>query len=411
MKILIASFWPLPQTGGIWSYVKELRQGLIQMGHKVDILSNHQTWKKYYLLNTNQVLHKEYIKDYVTNVITPQYHFINKDAAAIINQEAERYSFELAASFFDLQKYDLIHTQDIISARALSRVKPKDVPLLTTIHGCRLTEYLIHVRKADSESDFIKMKQSIFSRYLALEENLGIISSDLTIVPSNWLKNVLIKEYSVSDQQISVIPYGIDINQFIQKMEQPSRIPSFSGNYVIGCIARLDRVKGHITLLEALAKLKQERSDWVCWLIGEGSLRRELKLKTKQLGLQHHILFLGNQSDIPSILKQMDIFVLPSLQDNYPFALMEAMASGKPVVVTDAGGMPEMVTDNKTGLISPKGDSSRLYTNIKRLVESEALRKHLANQAKEWSRSHWKIEQMIHDTAAVYQQLRERKQE
>jgi glycosyltransferase involved in cell wall biosynthesis len=140
---------------------------------------------------------------------------------------------------------------------------------------------------------------------------------------------------------------------------------------VIACAARLSEEKGHKYLLEALAKLKQERNDWVCWLMGDGKLREELEQQTKELNLEQQVLFMGKQQNVPALLKMVDICVLPSIQDNLPFAVMEAQLAGKPMIVTDAGGLPEMVQHQVNGLVAKAGDSESIYQNIKVMMDNK----------------------------------------
>ncbi|MEH7380602.1 glycosyltransferase family 4 protein [Bacillus sp. JJ1533] len=407
MKILLATFWPLPQVGGVWSYVQGLYQALINLDYEVDILSQHPIEKKYYIINDGRSINKAIITNSVQKIIQPFFNSSHPDMHLITRHETERYGFEAAAAYFGLNKYDLIHTQDVISTRALSRVKPKETPLISTLHGCYTFEYIRHVKKAVTESELQKWKQTIISRYLATKEHYGAVSSDVTIVPTLWLKNLLTTEFNIPDKQVNVVPYGIDIKHFMKKMEEQSEPSPPKANFIIGCPARLDRVKGHKFLLEALAKLKHHRNDWICWFIGNGSLLKELKTTAKYWGIEEHIAFLGTRNDVPALLKQLDLIVLPSLQDNHPFALMEAQIAGKPIVTTDAGGIPEMVTHYKTGLISPKGESDILYQNIKRVIENKKLSNRLSAAAKEQAMNNWPIDRMINRTLEIYRRLTE----
>ncbi|WP_231571056.1 glycosyltransferase family 4 protein [Gordoniibacillus kamchatkensis] len=177
---------------------------------------------------------------------------------------------------------------------------------------------------------------------------------------------------------------------------------------VLVCPARLVHVKGHKHLFEALALLKGERSDWVCWLLGDGPLRDELTQQCRALGLGEHVQFLGTRSDVPAILGSADVFVLPSLQENLPFSVMEAQIAGKAIVVSDAGGIPEMVEHGTTGLISPAGQSEPMFHNLKRVLADDVLRKRLGEQAKQWAMHHWSIETMMKKTLDVYDSVIQR---
>jgi glycosyltransferase involved in cell wall biosynthesis len=198
------------------------------------------------MVNTGKSIDKSKIKDPIYDNMIKYFARQRKDVPEWIRwREIERYSYEAAAVYFGLEKYDLIHAQDIVSARALWRVKPKRTPMISTIHGCLATEFI--------HSGEVKNKQTQEWTYAMTEEYFGIISSQLTIVPTQWLKNLQIAEFFAPDQQIKVIPYGMDIPNFLARAENRSLLSAPKSKKLLVCPARLVPVKGHKTLLEALA--------------------------------------------------------------------------------------------------------------------------------------------------------------
>lgn len=393
MRILLATYWHLPHVGGVSAYVSDLQRKLVNIGHEVDVLAHHPDMKKYYMLNNGRFLEKSIVKELIYEKVLGLFnHDLPQVDDWIRWREIERYSYEAAATAFGLARYDVIHSQDIVSTRALWRVKPKDVPLIATIHGCLATEYLV--------SGEIQDRDSLPWAYAATEEYYGATSSETTIVPTDWLKRLYIDQFKVPEDHLQVIPYGMDIDRFLQKAGQQPK-PTATKK-VISCPARLVPVKGHKHLLDALARLRDERTDWVCWVIGDGPLRIELEQQRHQLELDDHVIFFGDRQDVPSLLRQTDIFVLPSRQDNQPFSIMEAQITGTPVVVSDAGGIPEMVVHGQTGLISPAGDPERLYQNLKKMVADEEFRKEIAQRGKERGMVQWDLETMVTRTLDVY---------
>jgi glycosyltransferase involved in cell wall biosynthesis len=280
-------------------------------------------------------------------------------------------------------------------------VKPERTPMLSTIHGCLATEYI--------HSGEIKNTNSQEWRYSSKEEHYGASSSHLTIVPTQWLKNVLSFDFRVPEDHIKVIPYGMDIDSFTRKMEAETSLTRPFNKKLLICPARLVPVKGHKTLLEALAMLKKVRTDWVCWMLGDGTLRDSLTEQARRLNLQHDVLFLGDRNDLPAIMKFADILVLPSLQDNQPFSIMEAQIAGKAIVASDAGGIPEMVEHGQTGLIFPKGDSKALYSHLNKVLSNDELRNRLGRNAQNWGRTHWSLGMRIGQTLQTYEQVMARK--
>lgn len=406
MKILIVSSWGLPHVGGVNTFVNQLKKGLEQTGHEVDIFCKTPDGQGYYFPNKSLFLRKSKLLPPISEKVTRYFdlHLPGLDPW-ILMSEIDRYCFEAAASYFGLHKYDLIHTQDIISTHAISRIKPHKTPLVATIHGCLAMEWFVNLKEMGlPEQD----QNSLLWHYSANREFIGGTSSDLTMIPSNWLKQTMSQGFTVPTEHLTIAPYGIDVDQFMQSMSLPTEILKPPDKKVIICPARLDIVKGHVHLLHALAKLKAERTDWVCWLVGNGQLEEELKRRTQLLGLDDHVLFLGGRGDVPALINQADLFVLPSVQDNQPYAVMEAQIAGKPVIVSNAGGIPEMVAHMLTGLVTQAGDSEQLYNHLKMALEDERLCQRLGGNAQLWARHYWSLPVMTARIVDVYQRVLEK---
>ncbi|WP_053371898.1 glycosyltransferase family 4 protein [Paenibacillus sp. FJAT-27812] len=407
MRILIACSWSLPHAGGVNTYVNQLAKGLQLAGHHVDIFSSTPDGLGFYIPSRDLFIDKSKLRAFIANQ-TNRYmnHHLPGIDPWIKQSEIERYCIEAAAMYFGLSEYDIIHAQDIVSAHALSRVKPAHTPLVTTIHGCLAKEWFVKIKQmglTDQDTN------SPLWHYSTIRENLGAIVSDVTISPSQWLKNVLVNEFSVPEHHIVVSHYGFDIDEFQQHMmrDSVSAIAKPDAKKVFMCPARFDVVKGHIHLIHALAKLKEERSDWVCWLVGEGYLRQDLMQTANQLGLADHVIFTGNRDDVPALIRQADFIVLPSMQDNQPFAIIEAQIAGKLVITSDAGGIPEMVTPSVTGLVFHAGDIDQLHFCLRSAMEADSTAlSGMAIHAKQWGENHWALPAMASRTLELYELAR-----
>lgn len=365
MKILITSKI-YPGIIGVSTYIEQLVQGLKHQGHHVDLFLHNPFLNNPRKINQN-ALYNHYIANY-----------------------------QFAAAHLPFAQYDIVHSQGIIPTISISRILPKHIPLVNSLHGALAFNMLIN--------GGLRKNSHSWHQRLNIESR-AVSSSDICIVGSKWLQNVLLQDYRVPEnQQFAIVPYGLNIEEFMNKMQMPPLISKPIDKYVIACTARLVPLKGHKYLLDALARLKRHRQDWVCWLIGDGHLLNQLKLQANRLNLQDYIKFLGNQNNVAALLNQADLFVFPSLLDNFPYGVMEAQIAGVPVIVTDTGGIPEMVHDGASGLISPKYNSDLLFQNIITLMENANLREVLANNAKNWAMTNWAQEKMITNTIAVYQQ-------
>jgi glycosyltransferase involved in cell wall biosynthesis len=136
--------------------------------------------------------------------------------------------------------------------------------------------------------------------------------------------------------------------------------------------AGLRPVQGHEHLLAALALLKPSYPGLRCLLTGDGPRRQDLEELTRRLGLEEHVVFLGWQGNVASLLDQVDLFVLSSTSEGQSNAILEAMAAGLPVVATDVGGNPDTVESGETGLLAPPGSPERLAEALGELLADPA---------------------------------------
>jgi glycosyltransferase involved in cell wall biosynthesis len=402
LKILLATYWVMPHVGGVKVYLDQITARLRDLGHQVDILAHHPDFNHFHIINTGQIFAKQHVTPYITAKVKAYFAktFPELDDWCI-DMEIGRYSFELAAAYFGLKGYDIIHTQDVYATIAMRRVKPRKVPLVATIHGGIAREMML--------SGMTGIDDSVRWKYCSALEYMGATGSDCTIVPSHWLKQLLATDYGVPKSHMHVINNGMDVGHFIQRMEQPAPFERRLDRKVMICPARLVTIKGQQVLLEALAIVKQERSDWECWLVGDGPNRQEFVQLSLQHGLQDHVHFFGDRDDVPQLLKLADLFIMVSLQDNFPYAVMEAQLAGKPAIVSDAGGIPEMVEHGVNGLISSVGDAGALSANIRRLLEDEALRTSMAEAARSGAQTKWTSERMTQQTLQRYEHALQRK--
>jgi glycosyltransferase involved in cell wall biosynthesis len=135
-------------------------------------------------------------------------------------------------------------------------------------------------------------------------------------------------------------------------------------------VANLRAEKGHAVLLEAIAAGRDAFENIEFVFAGDGPCRAALEAQARELAIDGQIRFLGERHDIPALLAQADLFVLPSLTEAFPNSLLEAMAAGLPVIATRTGGIGELVEDGATGVLVAPGDSGALRDAIKRAMEN-----------------------------------------
>ncbi|MBU5350608.1 glycosyltransferase family 4 protein [Paenibacillus lautus] len=398
MKILLTTIYAYPPRGGLGKYMHELKRGLEKGGHEVEILARHHG--EYYLTKSNgRFLVKIKKSNSRENSLLSSVWVGKKGLKYFKKIQDETKKYFDAVRSIDLNQYQVIHAQEIISASVLNVYTPRSTPVILTLHGCVTAEYYYY--------GFIKPGSSGWN-LLSSFESMVIQQCDKTIVPSRWLLDVC-QKCGIPTGNIQVISNGIDIQAFRRQMNKKTGLSSSSKEKIIICTGRLEKVKGQHVLLDSLAQLKRKRSDWVCWIVGKGGMEKTLKKKSKRLGLGSNVKFLGRREDIPALLKQADIFVIPSLEDNYPYSLMEAQVAGKAIIGSNTGGITEMVDHSKNGLLVPPGNSLALYREMKKLLENPGLRKRMSSKSESWSLKRCSLTTMTKQVLNVYTRAKNNK--
>jgi len=175
----------------------------------------------------------------------------------------------------------------------------------------------------------------------------------------------------------SVIYNGIDLDRFA-----PHPGPSPGAEVVLGCVGRLVPEKGHDLVLRAVHRLRAGGAQVQLHVVGDGALRGALEARARSLGIDDSVRFFGFRSDVAQVLRSMDILVSASSNEGLPLAVIEAMASGLPVVATRVGGVPELVEDGRNGLLVPPGVSGALACAIEKLVRRPDLRAAMGSEGR-----------------------------
>ncbi len=173
---------------------------------------------------------------------------------------------------------------------------------------------------------------------------------------------------------------------------------------VIAMIGRLSEEKGHALFLRGLAPWLKGQSQTRLMIIGGGSLEAALKKLVRDLDIEDHVIFTGHRDDVPSLLSFVDVLVMPSIREGLGYAALEAMAAGCAVAAFAVGGLPEIVQDEVTGLLSPPGDVPHLVGQIERLLTDEALRVRLRENGLRHVRS-FSVETHVDRLVGIYEAL------
>lgn len=233
-------------------------------------------------------------------------------------------------------------------------------------------------------------------------------ADDLVITECNASKSYMVDGLGYPEKKLRTIRNGVDIAGWPISKAARARLRKElrvgDKELLLGTIGRLDYQKGYPYLLEAMAKLRASHPVKLL-VLGEGPLRAELEQLALKLHLGDHVLFAGEVEDIPSWLSALDIFVLASLWEGLPNALLEAMAMGLPVVATSVDGVPEAVSKDISGLLCAPKDSQALFMQLQDLVVDAELRKTLGNGAKMVIQEHFQLSRMLSEYEAAYREV------
>jgi glycosyltransferase involved in cell wall biosynthesis len=170
-------------------------------------------------------------------------------------------------------------------------------------------------------------------------------------------------------------------------------------------IGRLDGYKGVDYLLQGFKTLLSEIDRARLIIVGTGPDETHLHYLTDELGIQGHVAFRGKQENIPGILSETDIFVLPSLSEGMSNVLLEAMACGLPVVATAVGGNSDLISDRYNGILIPPHDSMRVRDALLELLKNDRLARTLGNAARKTIEEQYTMERIADDYVRLYSQI------
>jgi len=287
------------------------------------------------------------------------------------------------------RRISVIHAQDthygalaaIIASGLLG------VPVITHAHGVM---YLFNV--------------GVLSRGVQLlVHKLVMKYSTLTISVSEATKRFLVTQFGAEPRKVPVIPVGIKVQEFASNIGKKPLARQILGinekAFVVGYFGRLSVQKNVKSLLLAVADIVNLKKieNILLLIIGVGDEEQSLKALAKRLGTEKHVIFAGYVESLPIAIQAMDIFVLPSFLEGYPTVVLEAKAAGKAIVASNIPGIPEIIENERTGLLVNPRETSEIEAAILKLYKDPNLTGRLARNALS--------EVTRHDENEVFQQL------
>jgi glycosyltransferase involved in cell wall biosynthesis len=288
--------------------------------------------------------------------------------------------------YFKREKIDLVHTHFSVPG-FIGRLAAwcAGVPVIVhTIHG-----YPYHARSSKTQRWF----------YILLERAVGRIAQIVLSQNRGDMQDAI--RYSiVPRERLRFIGNGICLERFRPPRRRP--VPAVA---TIVCVARMEYVKNHDMLFQALKRLGERGLAWRLQLIGGGELKPEYQALCERLGIADRVEFLGYRDDIPELLARADVSVLTSIKEGVPRAILESMAMGLPVVATRIPGNVDAVRDGETGFLVEVDDVEALAESLGRLIADPGLRARLGARGREIVLQEFDENRIIDALSHIYRSL------
>lgn len=278
----------------------------------------------------------------------------------------------------------------------------EEAPLAARMAGVRHVLGTFHV---DSTYDLDGVRSGIGHRAL---ENISNRCLHHAVAVSEATKKDWIQRTRISGKRITTVHNGVDPERFKTRLHRDEARQSLglsSSSLLVGGVGRLDTAKGYEFAIRAIAQLASRFPQLQMVIAGSGDLRESLERLSVELGVTDRIIFLGFCKDVDVVYDALDVFMLSSLCEALPFALLEAMAHELPVVGTTVAGVPEVIVPGVTGFLAEPRDPDALATGLIPLLESEELRRSAGAAGRERVVRHFNERDMIRKTIEVYRRI------
>ncbi|MBQ3408350.1 MAG: glycosyltransferase family 4 protein [Clostridia bacterium] len=387
MKILMLT-WEYPPriVGGIARVVHDLSHRLVKDGHEVTVV----TYKDANIPNLADYENDKGVEVYrVENyMITPNnftdwimqlnFNLIAK-ATEIINEKG---------------KFDVVHAHDWLVTYAAKTLKQSfKIPLVSTIHAT----------EAGRNSGIHDEVQ----RYINDTEWLLTYESTDVIVNSNYMKNELQRLFGLPYDKINVIPNGVNLNLYsgVDRDYNFRRMYAMDNEKIILYLGRLVYEKGIQNLISAMPKILDRYNDAKLVVAGKGGMIDELRNQVDYMGIQNKVYFTGylDSESVQKMYKCADVAVFPSTYEPFGIVALESMLSGTPTVVSDVGGLNEIIEHGVDGMKSYAGNPNSIADSVLSLLFDQQLCDNISKNAKNKVKNNYNWNKIAQDTHYVYE--------
>jgi len=375
MKIGITCY---PTYGGSGVVATELGKSLAERGHEIHFISSSLPFR---------------LSHVAGNIF---FHEVNVQSYPLF--ESPPYTLSLTSKMVDIAKHaglDLLHVHyaiphatSAVMARQILEREGHSLPIVTTLHGTDIT--------------LIGQDPSF-----APVVTWSINESDGVTAVSDYLRQETFDHFAI-DNGIEVIPNFIDTDRFYrQNKEHFKQALCPNGEKVIVHVSNFRTVKNTKQVVDIFYRVQQHQSDVKLLLVGDGPERVPTERKARELGVYDDIRFLGKQDPIEEILSIADVFLMPSESETFGLAALEAMACRVPTVVSDVGGLPELVNGGETGCLRPVNDVDAFVECTRALLADDDMHTRMAEAARNRAVDTFDIDRVVPMYERYYRSVQE----
>jgi len=360
-KLNILYMLPELNVGGVETHVLSLALGMKELGHNVLVISN------------GGALVPRLEEGGIEHMVMPVHH----KSPVTVNEQARRVR-------------ELIERRGIHVVHAHSRV-PAWIAHFATRRACAAFIISAHGQYASH----------IGSRVMGWGDHI--------ICVSDIIREHMRARLKADPARMSTVYNGIDMDEALAHLRDARDPADMRAEFgfpqdapVVGHIGRLTITKGPRYFLDAVAALAKKRPNVRALVVGDGQLRKELQDRAAELGIDANVIFTGVRTDVYSILNMLDVYVVSSLYEGFPMGCLEAMSGRVPIVATGVGGIPEMLTHEKTALLAESKDTDALAAYMDRLLGDPDLRARLTEAGFETVSRRFSRRRMLQEVLDVY---------
>ena len=372
MKIGITCY---PTYGGSGAVATNLGLELAERGHEVHFISYDQPFRLAHF-HERIFFHEVEMEDYPLFKHPP-------------------YSLALAVALHDAvrkHELDLVHVHYAIPHATSAWIAcemlkgERDLKIVTTLHGTDITLVGLH------------------PSFQAITQFSILRSHGLTAV-SDFLKRETVRDFSVPESRIEVVPNFVDTRIYRPGLEPCHRATlAPDGEKIVMHISNFRPVKRVEDVVEIFARVLGEIPSRLV-LVGDGPDLPRARVKVEELGIRDSVVFLGEYTPVQELLSCSDLFLLPSGSESFGLAALEAMACGSPVVASRVGGLPEVIMDGETGYLCEAGDIDEMAAASIKILNDDKHRKELSDAGRAFAVKHFSSECIVPQYEEYYRRI------